>query len=153
MNPCPCGYLGDEHHHCRCTPDQIKRYQGRVSGPLLDRIDLHVHVPRLPPALLLQPAPAGEGSAEVQRRVTACRERQLRRQQCSNARLDCDQLLTVCALDSAQQQALASAATDLKLSGRGLHRTLRVARTIADMADRPDISSADLAEALAYRQS
>ena len=152
MNPCPCGYLGDEQRHCRCTPDQVQRYQGRVSGPLLDRIDLHVQVPRVAPALLLKPGKASEGSLEVRRRVSACRERQLQRQQCSNARLDSEQLLQVCALNNRQQQALARAATELVLSGRGLHRTLRVARTLADMDARPQINDADLAEALAYRQ-
>jgi len=151
MNPCPCGYLGDPAHPCRCTPDQILRYRSRVSGPLLDRIDLHVQVNRLPPADLLAPGHAGECSAAVRERVRQCRERQMQRQGEPNAQLAPEQLASVCALPAAQRQWLEAAATRLHLSGRALHRALRVARTIADLAGCETIAVAHLGEALGYR--
>lgn len=151
MNPCPCGYLGDEQRHCRCTPDQVLRYRGRISGPLLDRIDLHIQVPRQAPSLLLEKSGTAEGSDEVRRRVSDCRQRQLNRQHCCNARLSAELLLDNCKLTAGQRARLAELAGQLQLSGRGLHRTLRVARTIADMAGRETIRNEDIGEALAYR--
>ena len=153
MNPCPCGYLGDPQRHCRCTPEQVQRYRGRVSGPLLDRIDLHIQVPRQAPGLLLETSASAEASAEVRRRVSRCRQRQLARQHCSNARLETDVLLDICRLDQGQRASLGELAARLQLSGRGLHRTLRVARTIADMDAREQISQADIDEALAFRET
>jgi magnesium chelatase family protein len=151
MNPCPCGYLGDRERSCRCTPEQIQRYRSRLSGPLLDRIDLHVEVNRLPPADLLTPRYTGESSADVQTRVSLCRQRQERRQGGPNARLSPGQLPDVCSLGASEKKHLESAAEKMLLSGRGLHRTLRVARTIADLDDREIVGIKHISEALGYR--
>jgi len=151
MNPCACGFLGDPAHACRCTPDQILRYRARVSGPLLDRFDLHVQVNRLPPGELLAPSYTGEGSDAVRERVVRCRQRQEQRQGQANAQLPPDRLAGVCALGAAQTHWLETAATRLHLSGRALHRTLRVARTIADLDDSAAVNVAHLSEALGYR--
>ena len=153
MNPCPCGYLGDREHRCHCTPDQIQRYRSRISGPLLDRIDLHIAVSRLPPGDLLAPTACAESSATVRARVYRCRELQLRRQGLTNAMLSTQQLAQFCALGDKQRNRLESAANHLRLSGRGLHRTLRVARTIADLEASEAIGISHLNEALAYRDS
>jgi magnesium chelatase family protein len=151
MNPCPCGFLGDGQRACTCTPDQIQRYRARLSGPLLDRIDLHVQVGRIPPGDLLTPRYTGEASAVVQERVRRCRARQEQRQGGPNAQLSPDQLASVCSLGDAEKSSLEAAAKKLHLSGRGLHRTLRVARTIADLDASSGIGLAHIAEALAYR--
>ena len=151
MNPCPCGFLGDTERPCRCTPDQIQRYRARVSGPLLDRIDLHVQVGRIPPGDLLTPRYTGETSAVVQERVCRCRVRQDQRQGIANAQLPPEKLASVCLLGDKEKSSLESAARRMHLSGRGLHRTLRVARTIADLDDSDAIGMAHLSEALAYR--
>ena len=151
MNPCPCGFLGDPERHCRCTQEQVQRYRGRVSGPLLDRMDLHIPVPRLPAGLLLETSNSAESSHSIRQRVIHCREIQQQRQHCCNARVATAQLLEICELHASNRKMLVEAAENLKLSGRGLHRTLRVARTIADMADQTSIGQAHLAEALAYR--
>ncbi|QFU77135.1 ATP-binding protein [Halioglobus maricola] len=153
MNPCPCGYLGDPERACRCSADQIQRYTARVSGPLLDRIDLHVQVSRVAPAQLLQREHDGEDSATVRRRVSRCRARQLERQHCVNARLHSDRLLDICTLGRGERKILEQAAQRLKLSGRAIHRTLRVALTLADMAEVDHIHELHLAEALGYRAS
>ena len=151
MNPCPCGYLGDPERACRCSPDQVQRYRSRISGPLLDRIDLHVPVPRLPPSALLEPATASEPSGAVRERVSRCRERQLQRQGCPNAALSAEALAAVCRLGGAERAQLEAAITALQLSARALHRTLRVARTIADMAGAGPVGEEHVGEALAYR--
>jgi magnesium chelatase family protein len=151
MNPCPCGYWGDTERACRCTPDQIQRYRARVSGPLLDRIDLHVQVNRLPPGDLLTPRHNRECTATVQARVTRSRSRQQQRQGGPNAQLSPEQLASTCLLGEQQKQCLESAATRMQLSGRGLHRTLRVARTIADLDDSEMLGITHISEALAYR--
>jgi magnesium chelatase family protein len=151
MNPCPCGFLGDCERPCRCTPEQIQRYRARVSGPLLDRIDLHVQVSRIPPGDLLTPGRTGEPSAVVQERVCRSRQRQEQRQGTPNAQLAPDQLASVCSLGKIEKKALESAALKMHLSGRGLHRTLRVARTIADLDASEAIGMAHITEALAYR--
>ncbi|MFV8818086.1 YifB family Mg chelatase-like AAA ATPase [Haliea sp. E17] len=151
MNPCPCGYLGDSQRHCRCTPEQIQRYQGRLSGPLLDRIDLHVSVPRVAPGLLLQNTCTGEPSSAVRSRVAQSRQRQLERQSCLNSQLSPKRLFDYCVLDADTRLLLEKSAEELHLSGRALHRILRVTRTIADLEGAPTINSAHLAEALAYR--
>ena len=151
MNPCPCGYLGDSERACHCTPDQVQRYRSRISGPLLDRIDLYVPVHRLAPAQLLAPDPGGEPSAAVQARVCRSRIRQQERQACPNAQLPQDKLASICLLGNPQRKALEAAATRLHLSGRGLHRTLRVARTIADLDGSDRLETEHLGEALAYR--
>lgn len=150
MNPCPCGYFGDSSGRCRCTPAQIQRYQSNTSGPLLDRIDLHVEVPALPPSLLQQ-APEGEDTATVQARVMAARERQLQRQGCTNMQLTPKQRTLVCALASTDEQWFLAAIERLNLSARGFHRLLKIARTIADLGGQADIQRPHLLEALSYR--
>ncbi len=150
MNPCPCGFEGDPERPCRCTPDQIQRYRGRISGPLLDRIDLLVPVGRLPPGQLLE-ARGGEPSLPVRERVTRIRALQLQRQGCANALLAPAALTTCCLLDRACKTRLERAASQLHLSGRGIHRTLRVARTIADLGGSEAVSAAHIGEALGFR--
>jgi len=151
MNPCPCGHLDDPAGSCRCSPEAVRRYRARVSGPLLDRIDLHVAVPRLPAHVLAEASP-GEPSAAVRERVAAARACALARQGVPNASLPAAQVETVCALDRAGRALLAAASERLGLSARGWHRVLRVARTIADLAGRERVAVADLSEALSYRQ-
>lgn len=152
MNPCPCGYLGDPDRPCRCAPDQVLRYRGRVSEPLLDRIDMHATVGRIPAGRLLESRPISESSSAVRQRVSACRQAQLARQNCINAHLDKRTLLELCQLGSSTRRVLEQAADQMHLSGRALHRTLRVARTIADMAGTGSVTESALTEALAYRQ-
>jgi magnesium chelatase family protein len=151
MNPCPCGYLGSSVKACRCTPDQVARYQGKLSGPLLDRIDLQVEVPALPAQELLG-APAGEPSATVRERVQAARERATARQGQANQLLAGQALERHAALDEAATQFLQKAASRLGWSGRATHRALRVARTIADLAGADAIAVPHLAEAMQYRR-
>ncbi len=151
MNPCPCGWAGDAGGRCRCPGDAIARYRGRVSGPLLDRIDLHVEVPRLPPAQLRPDAPAGESSAVVRARVEGARAIAMARGGVVNARLDHAGTLAACRLDTADQALLEHAVDALQLSARAMQRVLRVARTIADLAGDAGIASAHLTEALGYR--
>ncbi len=152
MNPCPCGYLGSRIKACRCTPDQVARYQGKLSGPLLDRIDLQVEVPALPAQDLLGAAP-GEASAQVRQRVLAARQRAESRQGQANQWLAGDALERHAWLDSQATQWLQRAATRLGWSGRATHRALRVARTIADLAQADRIEIPHLAEAMQYRRS
>ncbi len=150
MNPCPCGWLGAAAslgRACRCSPEAIDRYQGRLSGPLLDRIDLQVEV-LATPASELMALPQGEDSATVARRVSQARHIQWRRQAGTNARLDASEMDLHCALDEAASRLLRSAAEQFGWSGRRLHRCLKVARTIADLADSILISSPHIAEAL-----
>lgn len=152
MNACPCGFLGDTQRPCRCAPEQIQRYRSRISGPLMDRIDLQVQVTRLPPETLLRHKAGGETSAEVRERVIDCRDRQLARQGCINAALQAPELMDACALSRGSRQFMEQAAAKLYLSGRGLHRTLRVARSIADMNGESAVNKSHIAEALAFRE-
>lgn len=149
MNPCPCGQLGNPLKACTCSPDQVQRYRGRLSGPLLDRIDLCVEVPLIPPAELSRQAP-GESSATVALRVAAARERALARQGCTNARLDGAALTGQLAPDALA--LLERAATRLAWSARGFQRALRLARTVADLAGQPQVDTAAAAEAVQLRR-
>ncbi|XID74850.1 YifB family Mg chelatase-like AAA ATPase [Alkanindiges sp. WGS2144] len=150
MNPCPCGYATDPAHRCKCTPDMVSRYRGRLSGPLMDRIDLHIEVPALPVADL-QAKACGESSATIRERVIAARQRQIKRQGLANADLAPQQLEQFASLGGAEQQIIAMAQQRLNLSARAYHRVLRVARTIADLAGAEQIGSSHLTEALSYR--
>lgn len=151
MNPCPCGYSGDPGGRCRCTPDQISRYRGKLSGPLLDRIDLMIEVP-LVPASTIQAAPDGETSAVVRARVAAAQQRQQERQGKCNAALGNQEVDRHCQPDAAGAQLLNQAASRLQLSARAMHRVLRVARTVADLAGATDIAAPHLAEAIQLRR-
>ena len=150
MNPCPCGYYGDKSGRCQCRPEQIKRYQEKLSGPLLDRIDLHITVPALP-ASDLQSAQRGESSAAVRERVIQAYQRQQARQGKANNELSPSELDQFAPLGDAESRILAMAQSRLNLSARGYHRVLRVARTIADLAGSEAIQTPHLTEALSYR--
>ena len=150
MNPCPCGYYGDKSDRCQCRPEQIKRYQEKLSGPLLDRIDLHITVPALP-ASDLQSAQRGESSAAVRERVIQAYQRQQARQGKANNELSPSELDQFAPLGDAESRILAMAQSRLNLSARGYHRVLRVARTIADLAGSEAIQTPHLTEALSYR--
>jgi magnesium chelatase family protein len=155
MNPCPCGRRGSLAGACSCTPGEVRSYLGRLSGPLLDRIDLHVPVPAL--AFDEAAGPPGEATASVRVRVTAARERQVRRsfglgRPASNAALPPAALRRTVLPGSDGQRLLRHAVDRLGLSARGLDRLLRVARTIADLNDSEEVSSQDLAEALSFRR-
>lgn len=152
MNPCPCGYLGDPGGRCRCTPEQIQRYRAKLSGPLLDRIDLHLTVARESTSLLAS-SQAGENSAQVAARVSQARQRQLARQGCANAFLDLPGLQQHCRLPETDRLWLEQACERLNLSLRAAHRLLKVARTLADLEGTSEIGRAHLAEALQYRPS
>jgi magnesium chelatase family protein len=159
MNPCPCGWLGHASGRCHCTPDRIARYRGRVSGPLLDRIDIGIEVPALPSAALTARANAGAGhgrppatTADVRVVATRARERQSARQGKPNARLSPREIDMHCAPDVPGAALLAQAMARLSLSARAYHRILKVARTIADLAEHPTIGAAHVAEAVGYRR-
>ncbi|MFA9441806.1 ATP-binding protein [Uliginosibacterium sp. sgz301328] len=151
MNPCPCGYLGHPTRACRCTPDRVARYRAKLSGPLLDRIDLCMEVSPLN-AEALQMAPDGERSSEVRRRVVTAAALQHERQAKPNAHLDAAGVEAHCALDEPASALLRQAIERLGLSGRAYHRTLKVARTIADLAGAARIAVPHVAEALQYRR-
>lgn len=155
MNPCPCGYLGDPRHTCRCRPAEVTRYRQKISGPLLDRFDILIEVPPVNPADLLS-KPDGESSAAILERVMAARERQRRRYvgtgiSC-NARLSSKQLRKFCPLSPTQQEMLLAAVSQLALSARAFDRILRVARTVADLAGHDQLTDADLYDAIQFRQ-
>jgi len=151
MNPCPCGYHGARNGKCRCTPDQVLRYRGKLSGPLLDRIDMHVEVPAVPEDELLG-QPAGETSAAVRERVLRARDRALSRQGKSNADLEASEVDALCAPDAAAEALLRKAIAKLDLSARAYHRILKLARTIADVAATDAIGAAHVAEAIQFRR-
>lgn len=153
MNPCPCGYAGDPNGRCRCTPDVIARYRGRISGPLLDRIDLTVDVPRLPLSELDgAPRAQDESSSEVRARVIAARAIALARAGKPNAALSTREIERDCTLGDSERALLQRALDKLGLSARAYHRVLRVSRSIADLAGAERIGREHLAEALQYRR-
>jgi magnesium chelatase family protein len=157
MNPCPCGYAGDARGRCQCTATQVARYRGRISGPLIDRIDMHVELAALPADHLLatvrqsDAAPKGENSATVARRVVAAQGLQMQRQGKLNAWLTTAEVTRICKLERDSRAILSAAISRLGLSARGFHRVLKVARTCADLAGSPDIRRCDLSEAVTLR--
>jgi magnesium chelatase family protein len=152
LNPCPCGHLGSPLRACRCTPDVVTRYQSRISGPLLDRIDLQVEVPAVAPETLAA-APDGEPSRVVAARVAQARERALARQGCANTQLGGAAIDLHCALDERANRFLLAAAARFGWSARSYHRVLRVARSVADLAGSSGIEVPHLAEAIQYRRA
>ncbi|MDD1649120.1 MAG: YifB family Mg chelatase-like AAA ATPase [Methylococcaceae bacterium] len=153
MNPCPCGYLGDASGRCRCTPDQVLRYRGRISGPLVDRIDMHVDVPRVPQEMLRLGTPGGEeSSATIRARVVAARQRAMARAGRPNAWLTPPQIKRDCQLSDDGHRLLERAIDKLGLSHRAYHRILKLSRTIADLAGADDIGLPQLSEAIGYRR-
>ena len=151
MNPCPCGYLGHYGGRCRCTPDQVARYRGRISGPLLDRIDIQIEVPTLREEDLTS-ASRGESSAGVRGRVDAARAVQLRRQGKVNAQLAPREVEKFCPADGEAVALLKQAIARLNLSARAYHRVLKLARTIADLSGDDRIGTPHVAEAIQYRR-
>ncbi len=151
MNPCPCGFLGSTQRACRCTPDQVSRYQGKLSGPLLDRIDLHVEVPAVPSEQLLK-TPPGESSAAIRQRVVQARARALARQGKTNQALQGQEIDEHLHLDDAAAKFLNTAGARLGWSARSTHRALKVARTIADLAGSQTTAVGHVAEAVQYRR-
>lgn len=152
--PCPCGYLGDPKHECRCSPTQIQRYRARISGPLLDRIDLHIEAPALSIAELRNEK-TGESSAALRARTQAARTRQQERfagsKVTTNARMSHALIRKHCVIDAALGDLLQQAMEQLHLSARAYDRILKVARTIADLAASEKIESQHLLEAIQYR--
>lgn len=153
MNPCPCGWNGDSSGKCACTADQVARYRARVSGPLLDRIDLRLNVGAVPVEALACAVPAGDAgsTAAARERVTAARAKQQARQARANAHLGAAEVAQHCACDVPARALLAQAMDRLRMTARGYHRVLKVARTIADLAGAQALSAAHVAEALSYR--
>lgn len=151
MNPCPCGYLGHFSGKCRCTPDQVTRYRGKISGPLLDRIDMQIEVPAAPQEDLMRQA-RGELSSTIRQRVEMAYQWQLTRQNKPNARLGVKEIDNHCVPDAAGENLLKQAISRLNLSARAYHRVLKVARTIADLAASESIASTHIAEAVQYRK-
>jgi magnesium chelatase family protein len=152
MNPCPCGYLGDSEQACRCSPEQVQRYQHKLSGPILDRIDIHLQVPRVPLSLLRRTEAAVEKSQQVAERVYQTQKRQLNRSGVLNAGLNSESIEKYCCLDVDANKLLEKAAEKFKLSARAYYRVLKIALTIADMDNEAVVVAPHVSEALRYRQ-
>jgi len=152
MNPCPCGYLGDASGRCRCTAESVLRYRARISGPLLDRLDMHVEMPRVPIEAMRMPTQEMESSAVVAARVSEARRIQHERQGAPNARLTNREIERHCALGKAAAALLERAVAVLGLSARAHHRVLKLARTIADLAGKPEIGVEHVSEAMSLRR-
>jgi magnesium chelatase family protein len=154
MNPCPCGYFSDPKHACRCSYQQIHRYRSKISGPLLDRIDIHVEVPAVPYKDLMQESYA-EPSADIRRRVSAARDVQSRRfartKIYCNAKMGSRHIKTHCQINDTSRRLLESAIDKLGLSARAFNRILKIARTIADLEDKQDVQVDHISEAIQYR--
>jgi magnesium chelatase family protein len=153
MNPCPCGYAGDTEKACRCGTDQIAKYRQRISGPLMERIDMHIPVSRVTPSALLNKNQDNEASDTVRARVLVARDVQLMRQGRTNAQLAHKELAGACLLGSREENYIKKAMESMKLSARSVHRSLRVGRTIADLAGEQRVSQEHLSEAFAYRNA
>jgi magnesium chelatase family protein len=151
MNPCPCGYLGHFSGRCRCTPDQVARYRAKISGPLLDRIDIQIEVPTLREEELIS-ARRGEGSAQVRARVEEARARQTGRQGKVNGQLAPREVERFCLAEDEATALLKQALARLNLSARAFHRVLKLARTIADLSGETTIGVVHMAEAIQYRR-
>lgn len=153
MNPCPCGYLGDASGRCRCTSEQVARYRAKISGPLLDRIDMHLEVPRIAHEVLRKGSPGGEeSSSQIRLRVSAAREKAMARNAKPNAAMSVADIKQYCQLTEPGHQLLEQAMDRFGLSHRAYHRILKLARTIADLADSESIALNHLSEAIAYRK-
>jgi magnesium chelatase family protein len=152
MNPCPCGHLGDPSGKCRCTAEQVQRYRARISGPLMDRLDLHVEVPRIPAETLRSESAVAEPSATVVQRVCAARTIQIERQGKSNSRLGNIEVDRHCAPDVQGLIVLERAMHRFALSARAYHRILKVARTIADLEAATAVTVAHVSEAIGLRR-
>lgn len=150
MNPCPCGYHGSDANRCRCTPDQVKRYRNKISGPLLDRIDMHVPVRTLRQGEL-QSKSLGDSTSVIRARVEQARARQIKRQGKANNQLSAPELELHCELTNSDKNLLEQAINKLGLSTRAYHRVLKLARTLADMNEREQLNTVDITEALSYR--
>jgi magnesium chelatase family protein len=155
MNPCPCGFWNDPTRECRCTPLQIQRYVGRISGPLLDRIDIHVDVPAVRFKEIAGDGGATEGSEEIRARVAAARERQLERFSgegiFANAQMSPRQIRRFCKIDAECERMLESAMARIGLSARAYDRILKVSRTAADLDAAEEIGAQHVSEAVGYR--
>ncbi len=152
MNPCPCGYLGHHSGKCHCTPDQIARYRSKISGPLLDRIDIQIEVPALPQEQLMQQQTTGEKSSTIQQRVEQSYQLQLNRQNKTNSQLSVKEIDQYCTISTDSENLLKQAIDRLNLSARAYHRILKIARTIADLSDFEKINKSHIAEAIQYRR-
>jgi len=151
MNPCACGFLGHCSGRCRCTPDQVLRYRSKISGPLLDRIDIQIEVPAVPLEDLSR-ARTGELSSAIRERVERARAKMIARQRRENARLTTREIDRYCVPDEKGATLLMQAIGRLGLSVRGYHRVLQIARTIADLADLDQVAAVHVAEAIQYRR-
>lgn len=152
MNPCPCGYYGDPEKNCHCTQEQVQRYHAKISGPLLDRIDLQLSIARVPTKVLLQQhADDAHTSDEMRLRVAKAHQQQWIRQQKNNVCLDTKEVMHYCRLQNVDQMLLEKAVDQFSLSVRSVHRILKVARTIADLSEAADMNTIHLTEALSYR--